>query len=781
MCGLGISLALGILLLLGVNALRAADQPQVSASGNTTAESESALDAPSSEDPFGPAPFDIEQGAGLVSPKNPYAVFTERLETLTNEGKLEEAFLWAKDANAAVDVVRDEIRKAEKAGEMPRIVELTNLFFRHPTMAGDFPYGFQNAYWHSIGKIRADALKSGTSGLSSEQVEQELAARALFEQWSPLRTRDPRKATPIAKKIYEDYPGTVYAPPAAAFYFSHLQYDNARQQAISSQDDRLKSANAVLERFREARAPSADLASMLCIVAGIAGRSTDLEPALRLCEEAERIAPWQFQKAYALYRAGEIASDRYRRGFQRESSEPGRKLFERYLAQYPQSFWAGSVKTALIQIEVRDRQFERAIELAKRFSQEEPGDLRLGEAWNAIGTALAYQDREQAIAVFRETTERFPDSHYAEAAYSQLADLYEKTGREEEMLAVYQMLIEKGRAKAQATTPLGDVRVPSEAAARLAEYYMRQKRWEDAHRMWQVYMPTSWCGTCWSQMEAGRLDNIVRCLMYLKRHKEAVEVILQGSFEDPNFFFTQPRDVLLVYLVRMYQDAGQLNDLQRITSDLEATALAKLKAKGEPGGFGGTIDGYQPFGKLHDLLYVASLEEQKNIAALWEICPQAAGPHIGFHLSDNGYRAMAACLALMRLGDEAVSFWESYAQHTSATPGTWQILAMGLHPSPKVLPLLENLVQGDKDPYAWNRGQAYLYAIGLRGQEGREVLEKLLRQQPPPPAIARYGDQRLDDLLRSLPDLTWPLPEPGSLPTGYVPPPKDATQNAPSP
>jgi hypothetical protein len=65
----------------------------------------------------------------------------------------------------------------------------------------------------------------------------------------------------------------------------------------------------------------------------------------------------------------------------------------------------------------------------------------------------------------------------------------------------------------------------------------------------------------------------------------------------------------------------------------------------------------------------------------------------------------------------------------------------------------------------------------MRGQEGRQLLDKLLARKEPPRAMAGFRSQRLEELIRSLPDLSWPLPERTSLPADYAPPePGDAAQ-----
>jgi tetratricopeptide (TPR) repeat protein len=178
--------------------------------------------------------------------------------------------------------------------------------------------------------------------------------------------------------------------------------------------------------------------------------------------------------------------------------------------------------------------------------------------------------REDALEFYQLAIDKFPESPLRARALCGIAEIYahrRPVDRESERQLREQVIGTYEQAFAiafEARDSGSDVELPSLAHEKLAEHYLAAAEWEKALPVLQSWNPTSWCGTCYGQMQMTREMGIVLCLANLGRFDEAIvyawrDVTPESSLQTSSFG--------TFVLMRLYSEAGQFSDLEQQVED----------------------------------------------------------------------------------------------------------------------------------------------------------------------------------------------------------------------
>jgi hypothetical protein len=184
----------------------------------------------------------------------------------------------------------------------------------------------------------------------------------------------------------------------------------------------------------------------------------------------------------------------------------------------------------------------------------------------SVGSALAARDYHKAIsliraadadhdvvpqALWRVAHVRFPDVNFASQAWLRTAQVYARLKEDEKMVAALERGIPLKRGAARGD---GD-----NWAEVVGQYLVQAEKWEKALATYTNWKPSSTCGTCLRDMESSRFNYITLCQAQLGKPAEAAQTAWQNH-GDP---------LAMLSLIRLYSDAGQLEDLQKMLAQGE--------------------------------------------------------------------------------------------------------------------------------------------------------------------------------------------------------------------
>jgi len=243
-----------------------------------------------------------------------------------------------------------------------------------------------------------------------------------------------------------------------------------------------------------------------------------------------------------------------------DSLELSRRLFREYLAQYPDSLdvEVGNARMGIVKTYLAGERREEALRTLREFDKAAARGVDVPEGLLTIAKAhLTAKDYPNSLKLFQEIVERFPRSDPAFLAYLWMGDTYEKLDDEKKMIAAYEAAAE--------------IR-PAGAIQRLAKYYMEKQQWDEALRWWQTEKRASWYG----QNGAREAENIAICLIHLGRHRDAAQLCLDAMADEA----LEHRPTIAALLFRLYRDADQLADLERMVEAFEDAILAEFDKQG---------------------------------------------------------------------------------------------------------------------------------------------------------------------------------------------------------
>jgi hypothetical protein len=288
-----------------------------------------------------------------------------------------------------------------------------------------------------------------------------------------------------------------------------------------------------------------------------------------------------------------------------------------------------------------------------------------------------------------------------------------------------------------------------EALMKLGRHYRGKgdfKKALDYFTRWEV--PQTGCGTCdfEMQMECGR--EITVCRLHLGDHAGLARdgLLVLQKYDGINAFNAG-------ILCRLYGDAGQLDDLRRLVDDHDKTR------KPHP-----DDDLRNPNRQLRELLHVETLAQEKNVAALVELCQdESKTPGQGFAASSHCPREAVHSAAAEALGslDAVDAVRSALAEKPYLT--TWLVYALGRSNSPAALRALAELAEQQRGKSGRYMTDDIAYALALKGEPGRKVLKRLAeRKQSEMGQSAREWLEM--EANPDWPEATWPHPKAGSLP-----------------
>jgi hypothetical protein len=226
---------------------------------------------------------------------------------------------------------------------------------------------------------------------------------------------------------------------------------------------------------------------------------------------------------------------------------------------------------------------------------------------------------DDAIASLKELLRLYPDKTTSSRAMLGLAEVYLEMGDEDEELNWLERCAGFDKTEATNRNIMDTDSTQSVAIQRLADRFQQRDRWSDALRMWQVWKPSSWCGTCYESMGLGKTQAIVRCQLQLRQYAQAATTALT--------YLSQRSDQELSATVFvLYAHSGQLDDLHRISQQLRQAFVERLRKSLDEYGMADAPveEKYISTRHLELLLRLNELAEQGDRKGLLAAVPAAA-------------------------------------------------------------------------------------------------------------------------------------------------------------
>jgi len=326
-----------------------------------------------------------------------------------------------------------------------------------------------------------------------------------------------------------------------------------------------------------------------------------------------------------------------------------------------------------------------------------------------------------------------------------LSEVAQKRGDERAMLGYLEEAIKTPPA-ATARNIMDTLDTRQEATIRMARHYRDKGDFKKALDYFTRWEPKSWCGTCLMQMRADRDRQIALCRLQLGDHASVIGDSLRLLCKD---HWCRGFDAWVV--CRLYADAGQLNDLRSMVDTYEKARKPLPADEEQP---------RSPTQDLRDLLRVQALADNKDVAALVDICQKEEERRAeAFKDGERDLLRCAAAEALAGLGGTAVESLKSALGQNPAEKA-WLIYALGRSTAPAALMVLKEAAEkyrGDDSTVAQNLA----YALALQGEPGKKILKQLSKGES---EMGKAAQEWLDWNAQPALPTTWPRPKAGSLP-----------------
>jgi tetratricopeptide (TPR) repeat protein len=185
------------------------------------------------------------------------------------------------------------------------------------------------------------------------------------------------------------------------------------------------------------------------------------------------------------------------------------------------------------------RDYDKALSLIHA-ADAEPDEVPQA-LWRVAYVRFHDKENVETLELLQEIVEKYPDAEIASRAWLRMAQVYARLKDDEKMIAA----LEHGS---------GAKRAHNGAAEVIGQYLVQAGKWEKALAAYTDWKPSSHCGNCLRSMESSRLACIALCQAQLGKPVEAAQTAWQNR-GDP---------FAMLSLIRLYSDAGQLHDLQKM-------------------------------------------------------------------------------------------------------------------------------------------------------------------------------------------------------------------------
>ena len=199
-----------------------------------------------------------------------------------------------------------------------------------------------------------------------------------------------------------------------------------------------------------------------------------------------------------------------------------------------------------------------------------PDSPEVAQAKLTAAFRCLWQDKpETSIALATEVIERHPDPSLTSSALLTLGSAYHR-------------LKEKAKAVDALERGLAMTRAMKNGAANkegyavhqiLGAHYLVTRQWDKALQIYDEWQPSSFCGNCYEAMESERQKTLLVCLVHTNRHADAANAAWSMLIR-PKVWAPKLRTDAALALIRLYDEAGQCDDLMRLLDELDPPVLA---------------------------------------------------------------------------------------------------------------------------------------------------------------------------------------------------------------
>jgi hypothetical protein len=328
-------------------------------------------------------------------------------------------------------------------------------------------------------------------------------------------------------------------------------------------------------------------------------------------------------------------------------------------------------------------------------------------------------------------------------------------GDDQQMIAALEM----GFAAPQSETLYPNIDVSGShtfACEILGARYMQHQEWGKALAIWQVWKPSSWCGTCNDQMATYKHYQIALCQLHLGQHQ-----IVARAFLDqirPKVGNEYHRNAYTAYLMyRLYEQAGQKDELLRI---------ARIRAKGEDIHIQNWPEENRSPRKLasifpaHAILYCEELNQLAERRDYDELLAAVKPQDIYGVRGIQSWQSRAAADAFVRCGAAGMAFIQQTIDHAERPRGELYY-TLARFPRTDAAAALQSMRLGGT---AATETKLHLFlALRMKEPETLPTVRLIEKNHP------RFVESIKPDVDAALSlihsENGWPAPKPNSLPT----------------
>jgi hypothetical protein len=272
--------------------------------------------------------------------------------------------------------------------------------------------------------------------------------------------------------------------------------------------------------------------------------------------------------------------------------------------------------TRLVRERLRNGQVDAAEHLARMPRGAPPEEIAA-----ALVDVAQRRKPDEALAILDDVVTKYPHAGASYLAYWRIAQLRAERGDIQGVIDA----VRSGRAaeieEAKRLAAFGK-EIPNARNLQLLDCYLPAEAWQkglDAYS--KLPPPAGICGTCDAFTRMRRNSSIALCLLNLKRTEEAANLLLP-SLEYPSGL-SQP--YLIFMLLRMYQEADQLDDFQ---------VLCDAAAERRREELGLRRDRYPPENREAIVTFIAT-EMAKDAAVLTEAIDLARSEEWDLHIAHS--------------------------------------------------------------------------------------------------------------------------------------------------
>jgi len=462
----------------------------------------------------------------------------------------------------------DHARSMVRAGNTEAALEAYRAYFQY------FIYELSNAGpeedWLQAGREYADLLWAchvAGRPLSAKD-NYELAATCLYYATPSGQADTVAASEKRLTSLIENYPRSLFVPLAVRLLESAIFYHD-RKPATSSEQwcERLA---AIMAQLREAGAQRNEFqVGRIWLERQASGTEAEEMVQQKLIDDLINLAQYDHERrALTLLRAKTACESReyYLTPKGVDIGTQRVRLYREVIEKYPGTDEAVEAEIGVLTMMLKAERFHLAMRTFRAAEKAAAPDTDFSrqlmllashfERW--IGGKMDMQ-WSQARAIYEEIIRR--DYTAAPEAHLRLASGLDLLG--ENSLATIHYKAAYHAARSRENTADEDAHnhsTMSQAARALALKAERQGDWSAGLRWWQVYRPSSGCGTCNDGLNSTKTYHIAQNLRKLGRIGEA-QKLLETTVTKPAFTVSETNIKLTVDL---FQQRGQLAQLKQI-------------------------------------------------------------------------------------------------------------------------------------------------------------------------------------------------------------------------